>query len=257
MSGGVELNEVIEALKRSNAPTLIVEGRDDYIAFNEFEIENIKWGLTILPVKGRNNVETIIERIGEINHPALAFLLDRDCTIFSSPQNHLIKTEIFFTDGYAIENDLIRDGNIMRFLKPKERDPFQTELYALARFFACAAASHIAGYARYPLSTHPRELFGSGNTLLPSFCTFVTSEEPNLDASYKVTMNEPLRYIKGKSLVALFTRHLSHSNRHSKFSGANLLEIGSAARGPFMTQIENNVVEFFKNKGIAPAGIDI
>lgn len=248
----VNLEELISALKHSSAPTLIVEGRDDYVAFGEFEIENVTWGLTILPVYGQGNVEKIIERAAEIRHPALAFLLDRDCTVFAGPPDHLIRPDTFFTDGYAIENDLIRDGDIPRLLHPNERIGFQTELAALARFLACAASRHVAQHPTHALSTHPHQLFGKTTGLLPEYRTFVEAEEANLHPTYRQTLQEPLRYVRGKNLLGLLARHLGYSQRRSKYSSANLLEIGGSLRGPHITVIESNVLSYFRELGLAP-----
>jgi len=247
-----ELDEIINTLKRSNSPTLIVEGSDDYVAFNEFEINNVAWGFTILPVKGVDNVRKIIDRADEIAHPALAFLVDRDCSVFPHVAPPYNRADTFYTDGYSIENDLLRDGNVEKLLKPSERPLFSKELAMLLSFFTCAAACHLSAAPGYALSTKPDRIFDRSGHYQPEFDEWVKAQQPGLAPEFNATAYDPLKFIQGKSLLSLFTRHLSHSTRSSKFSGANLLEIGAVERGPFMTRIENDVLTYFRSIGLAP-----
>lgn len=251
----LDLEELIAALKRSSAPTLIVEGRDDYVAFNEFEIENISWGFTILPVSGVGNVEKIIDRINEIGHPSLAFLIDRDCAIFGTTPPKFVRDDTFLTDGYAIENDLLRDGDPTRLMSRSELAAFQKELVKFAKFFVCAAACHLEGQPDYSLSSSPHCVLDASSEYLPEYEVWVTEREAALAPEFQEATKSPMRFIKGKTLVSLFTRQLSRRGRRSSYSAANLLEIGAVARGGYMRRIEGDVLQHFRNIGVAPVHV--
>lgn len=247
-----ELDIIINTLKRGNSPTLIVEGKDDYIAFKDFEIENVSWGLTVLPVKGVQNVRKIIESVDDIKHPALAFLIDSDCAVFDHVSYPYARDDTFYTDGYSIENDLIRDGNVIKLLKKDEEPIFNSQLFELSKYFMCAACCHIEGKPGNPMSANAHMLFSPENSLHDKYASWILKEECGLDDGYKAPLSEPFKYIHGKSLLSLFTKHLSKSGRSSSFSAANILEIGGIARGECMKRIEGLVLSYFQSIGVAP-----
>lgn len=254
---GAELDEIIAALKRSAVPTLVVEGRDDYVAFGEFEVENVSWGFTVLPVNGEGNVQKIIEKVEEINHPALAFLLDRDCSLFTGISYGLLREDTFFTDGYSIENDLIRDGNIIQLVKVTDKAWFTKELSSFANFCSCAAFGHVENRVGFPLSTHPNQLFRAPGKMQPQYELFIEDISNILPEAYRQVAEDPLRLTRGKSLLALLARHFVVRRKGAKFSRASILELGDAARGPLMLKIEHDILAFFRHVGTYTGPVDM
>lgn len=250
-----KFQEIVDSLKHSNSPTLIVEGKDDYVAFEQFEIENIHWGLTVLPVQGVENVYKIIELIDEIKHPALAFLIDQDCSIFENVPRKYNREDTLYTEGYSIENDLIRDGNVISFLRNGEKDRFFNELEILKRYFADAASKFISGMPGNPIGINCNKIFKSENNLEEKYADCINRIKEDFDQSLSPIFSDPMRHIHGKSLLSLFTRRLSHKARASKYSAANILEIGAVARGENMRKNESEILRYFQKIGVAPTAL--
>lgn len=244
--GRPTLTEIIGVLARSSSPTLIVEGTDDYVAFRQFEIENINHDFTVLPVHGKENVLELISRRGEINNEAIVFLVDNDCWLFTGPPATFIRPDIILTEGYSIENDLLRDGNVTRLLKAQEKTDFDRDIDAVGRFFYIAAWKHCENVSFLPLSLHPENILGAPGVLRLDVETQVSRVEGLLPPEFSAASADPFRFLRGKTLLALLVRYLSDSARVSKFSRHNLMELGAAARGANQQRIERHILEFMR-----------
>lgn len=242
MTAAVSLDEYFSVLQRSNAPTLVVEGDDDYLAFREFEVENIDKGLTIFPVTGKNNVLSIIARRDQIPNPRLVFLLDMDEWSFCGAAPYDQLGWVILTNGWSIENDLLRDGAIERLMTRPERDRFECEKERFAVVFSAALHCKVTGNDGPNISTHPNQVLDRHGNLRFGIEEQMVEPFDNEDCLAHLRQ-DLMRYLRGKSLLQLCTRQLSRPGRQSNFSKANLLEICAAARGPNIRRIEQEALE--------------
>ena len=113
------VDETIETLKRSNIPTLITEGRDDYIVFRRLE-DKLVGGVSVLPVGGRDNVIQVFRRRAEVGHDRIAFVIDRDLWCFTPVPNELLDERVIVTNGYSIENDVFRDADVPALMSDRK-----------------------------------------------------------------------------------------------------------------------------------------
>lgn len=246
MNVNVTLDEYISVLKRSLAPTLIVEGDDDYLAFRDFEVENISYGFTVFPVKGKSNVISIFRRREEIENEALVFLLDKDEWCFLGQSEFDGEDSVIQTDGWSIENDLLRDGSIDRLMSQQEKLKMTGEIREFTKVFSAALHCHLNGGAGPPLSMHPSQVLDADGQLRPE-AKLEWVDPFEIDVYERYALENPHKNIRGKALLSLFTRQLSAPDRRSKFSRANLLEIGASSRGEFLSRIEQFVSEKILN----------
>ncbi len=99
---------IIETLKRSSLPTILVEGKDDFIIYRKFQDKIGARYVSFLICGGRNTLLKIFDRKDEFSNKKVMFIADKDMWVFSLiPEKY---KDIFFTKGYSIENDLYEDG---------------------------------------------------------------------------------------------------------------------------------------------------
>lgn len=99
-------DEIVQLLKHTSMPTLLVEGPSDADLFRIIETRSGLLGGTVLSCGGRSALLQIYERRAEFSHLKCAFLADADMWHFGSvPPQY---TGIIFTTGYAIENERAR-----------------------------------------------------------------------------------------------------------------------------------------------------
>lgn len=240
MKSKVTLEEYIAVLRRSRAPTLVVEGDHDYLAFREFEIENVEFGFTIFPVSGKNNVVSIISRLDEIGNERIAFLLDRDEWIAVGKTPFDDHASVIMTAGWSIENDLICDCNIKALMSAGERTALDADIKAFSQVFAVALQCFLDCVDGPDLTIHPHKVLSDTGQV-----------DKRIEADwlrlYDVSdclsfiQSDPHQFLRGKSLVALYLRQLSHKNRKSKYSFVNIMEIAAATRGVHLSRIERAV----------------
>ncbi|MFC0102488.1 hypothetical protein [Sphingopyxis terrae] len=235
----------VAVLKHGDSPTLIVEGRDDFVAFRDFEIENVDWGLTITPVSGKSNLISIFERRNEFSHRKVAFLLDKDEWIFTGIPDFCKDDCVLFTDGYSIENDLIRDGRIYSLLKGNEKDEYQAKIASIGQYLSRSIMATISGCADLPLSLHPRQIIDDNNNIQPDLLYHFKDHLPPQDW-IDMLASDPEKNFRGKTLISIYTEILSKKDRKSKYSKSNLMEISAARRGANLTKLEKDVLAFFE-----------
>lgn len=230
----ISVDEAIATLQHSSDPTLIAEGTDDIVFLRRLEDRFEEEGLSIFPLGGRDSVLKLFDRRSEITSARVLFLADQDQWVYTGCPAGYVDDDLLFTDGYSIENDLFRDGQMERLLTKAEDDQFRRDLQRFLEWYALALTRHLAN-SEVPLSVHPAALlddparFAADMQLLAGE-SYPQAELEALQAAYP-------RQLRGKSLIALLMRQLSKKGRVVKHSAKSLLEHGSVAEGVFYKRI--------------------
>ena len=233
------VDEVIAYLGKSELPTLITEGSDDYYVFRRLEHEFSICGISVMPVGGRECLLRIFERRGEIKSNAIiGFIADRDLWVYSKIPDEFKHDSIIFTNGYSIENDLYADGNLEKYLDQVEAVAFSADLKALIDWFSRAVELVLAGHDA-KIDKHPDSLVRDGrikDEILAQMGELKVSEflKSNIEKDYK-------RLLRGKTLLSLLTRYLSAPKRPAQFSKKALMEMGAVENGANMQEIRRRV----------------
>jgi hypothetical protein len=232
----VELSEeeAIATLNHSALPTLVAEGRDDIIVLRRLEDKLSDFNLSVLPVGGREKVIRIYERRLELTSGLIRFFADKDAWIYTTVPNEYADPLICFTDGYSIENDMYRDGGLEKLLTAGERVIFREELGRFVRWYSLALTRHLADDT-VPIATHPNMILDDAATYIAGCALQAGEVYP--EALRATLLADYAKMLRGKSLLALLVRRLSHKNRHPRHSSKTLLEFGVVAEGPHLTQI--------------------
>lgn len=231
------VDETIQTLKRSNIPTLITEGRDDYIVFRRLE-DHLVGGVSVLPVGGRDNVIQLFHRRAEVGHDRIAFVVDRDLWSFTAVPNELRDARVIVTNGYSIENDVFRDADVPALMSNEERVRFLMELQQVNRWYALAV-SRILNGIDCRLDVHPNELLdtpGRFNDL-----TALSPGEEYPEPLFDSVIGNPDKLLRGKTLFAVSMRQLNRIGRAARHHHHQIMDQAAARGGPLLNDIAAKV----------------
>ena len=217
--------ELVQTLRRSSLPTILVEGRDDMTVYRWMEFCDSSDMMNIMPCFGRKSLLEVFERRNEFNQISCAFVADRDMWLFTKAPDEY--DEVIFTKGYSIENDLL-DGSttVISLFTQEERSEFDVLCDALAKWFAFEVEQYRRGEC-YFVDIHPNRLIPLRSTELNMRALSHRSfREPNKSLIRSIRNNFHLKF-RGKSLINLYTRFLSTRRRKSKYSYNNILEMST------------------------------
>lgn len=127
---------ILETLKRSRLNTILVEGSDDMEIYGKISNKLGARNVDFFPCGGKNTLFKIFEKKDQICNAKIMFIADADFWIFSEiPKEY---KDIFFTNGYCIENDLFDDGCslVLNILSNAERKKFYEIIYNVCEWFA-------------------------------------------------------------------------------------------------------------------------
>ena len=127
---------LLAILERSSLLNVLIEGVDDSNVYRNFEKKIGIRSLSFLNCGGRAALLKIYERRNELANKKILFIADRDMWVFSSVPTQY--SDIVFTNGYSIENDLYADGRslLKPLFSPSELDKFDMILNEVVEWFA-------------------------------------------------------------------------------------------------------------------------
>lgn len=234
-----DIDEIIALLKKSRLPTVIVEGKDDLIIYSKLESRFYEKDLSVFPVGGRNNVLKIFERLGELPEDAkIFFIADKDNWIITGIPLEYHSEQLFFTNGYSIENDVFQDGNIPSYMSKEEDQRFRLELRRFLSWYALALDRNI--------TNGDEEIKLHANHILDDIreydrLTELREGESFPEQRYKELSENYQNLLRGKSLMQLAMRQLSYNGRAARHTDKGFLEHVAVRPGPLIEKIMTNI----------------
>lgn len=129
------VNEIIAYLKRTNLPTVLVEGTDDKSVYRYIENRLGELDADILICNGRDALLEIFTRRNEFSAAKVAFVADRDMWYFTGIPDEY-QNGVIFSAGYSLENDLYVKEIFEGLLEKEEKRKFMDLIQELSRWFA-------------------------------------------------------------------------------------------------------------------------
>lgn len=241
----ITTDEVIALLSRSSLPTVIVEGNDDMIFFRRVQESLSDLGISPLAVGGREKVLEVFLRRNEIPETVRVFFVaDRDTWVNTDIPEEYCSPKITFTDGYSLENDAIRDGNLEDFLTDSERRTYFDELEQFIDWYALILHRKLSGRGGM-ISLNPNQVL----------CPHQHPILMQLDACevYPAPLRQDLRRdylrkVRGKSLLGLLIRQLSATKRAVKHNSKTLIEMAAVRPGTHLQAIVSSIDTAFRKQ---------
>lgn len=231
------VDETIETVKRSNLPTLVTEGRDDYIVFRRLE-DRLAGGISVLPVGGRDKVLQVFRRREEIGHTRVAFVVDRDLWCLGQTPDEVLSEQMILTDGYSIENDVFRDAAVPSLMSNEERLSFNLEVQRVNRWYALAV-NRILGGNDCRLDIHPSEILDLPGRFEELTALGAAEEYPEQLFTTITDRSEEL--LRGKTLFQVAMRQLAARGRLAKHHHHQIMDQAAARRGPLLDRLSSAV----------------
>ncbi|KQE92402.1 DUF4435 domain-containing protein [Acinetobacter lactucae] len=224
MSAVVNEQEVIDSfvaqIERSSLYTIVIEGKDDLLVYNEFEdiYEDLNCFVSVLPVGGRNTALGIFNKIKNTPHiNRTIFIVDQDEWIIKGKDPIYNHDRIICTHGYSFENDIFIDGNLENDMQTKNPIVFNNELPIVLQWYALEMSRILSSRPTANLKMHIENLFNQasiytapqiGETFPTPLFSLLQSEYPHL--------------LRGKTLLQFYLRVMNsrpgHKNGHSVIS---------------------------------------
>lgn len=234
----VTTEELLATLKNTALPTVVVEGLDDMIVYRAIEEKLAHLSISILPTGGRSKLLDIYRKRSEVHTTsALIFIADRDTWVQTGIPQEFDGPNIIWTDGYSIENDAIRDGELVKLLKGVEKEKFNRELNEFLQWYALAVSRHLQD-PTVPICLHPNHILDAHDK---DALTKVNEGESYPTPLLDEIASDPKKLVRGKSLLFLLVRNLSYKGREPRHSDKALLEVAAMKPGPFLSEIIQKV----------------
>ena len=241
--------EIVSMIKRSGVINIVIEGRDDIIAYRHIESAlnmHASIFISLVPAGGREKVLAIYDILKRDNAlDKCYFICDQDIWLYSGIPEAYIDQRIVKTNGFSIENDLLRDYDISRLLSEGEAIKFNIELDIFRDWFAFALSKVLAGEDQ-PISCHVNEIIDSDRDR-PAVIQAKTND-PGMRSLLKKISLDDAKFLRGKSYLSLYLRQLSERKRKVKHSTLSIFEHASAARGENLMNIESNLLQLMNEE---------
>lgn len=226
-------DEVVAYLKRTSQVTALVEGTDDYKVYRYIENRLSDIDVDVMICEGRSGLLSVFSRKNEFYGAPVIFIADQDMWYFTGIPGDL-SSEIVFSSGYSIENDLYVRDVFEGLMSHEERSKF-------SKLVQCAAswqAFHVEEYVRNgncSCDVHVN-VFAPGDELCVAHLASIGFVAPSADLISRIVSSYP-QSLRGKTLFQLLLRILSATNRSSKYSRENLIEMGAKFSNPLMESL--------------------
>lgn len=214
-------DELVDTLRRSSLPTVLVEGRNDMPIYRWVEERLGSREASIQAAGDKNRLLAVFRRRQEFSHLPVAFVADRDMCLFSGIPSEY--DGVIWTAGYSIENDLYVDAELENLLCAEETSLHQQLLEAIVEWFAFEVEECLA--ERYfKVSYHCNDVVPLGQTKMGE--GFVSSRgfRPPGEEIYQQIRRAYQLQLRGKLLFQMLIRFLSARGRCRKYSYDDLYD---------------------------------
>jgi hypothetical protein len=230
-------DEVISTLQHTNVPTIVSEGKGDLVVLRKIEDRFADSGITVLAAGGRDTALKVFARRNELpDNQLFLFFVDQDCWVYVGVPDSHTDDNLFYTDGYSIENDMFRDGELFNLMTAAETILFKTELERFISWYTVAVERHLADNS-VPIATAPNLILDS-NEDVESLLNLGPDESLKGHAFEHIIANYG-KLLRGKSLFGILMRQLSAPNRAAKYSNYALLEFGASRSGVLFDRVSH------------------
>lgn len=232
MKAQIKAADAISLLSRSNLPTVITEGSDDYRIMRRIEQKLSDLSVDFLPVGGKLTVLEVWKNIPPARKGNVVALVDLDTWMFIGIPNEYQADDLYHTFGFSIENDVFIDAELLRLCDPDEIVDFKAEIDVISHWFAAQILKVRAGEAP-DFKTHATTVLAS-NPMDTPLC------EEGLALRRAIRNNYP-QILRGKTLLQLLMRQLNRAGRHISFSYKQVYEIGATSKGDLFDELEKRL----------------
>lgn len=237
-------DEIVETLKRSSIPTVLVEGKDDIHVYRKL-IESLNDPvLSIIACGDRDVLFKVYEEVNELNNKKLVFIADKDSYIYIGiPDKY---GDVIFTDGYCMEND-IYDGCVIKekLMSNKEIEDYNHLIYLVSEWYAFEVEKLKVGLEA-KTSTHINLVIPDGsNVLCPEFLKSIDYTPVETELIDEIR-NEYSKKLRGKQIFQCLARILTAKGRFAKYNQNILIDLALNLGNENLENLKAKIIEKIK-----------
>lgn len=237
-------DELISTINRSSMPYIIIEGKDD-VAIYRWILDDIDCVGMLEPRGGCDGVEKIFNRRNEITNDKVIFIRDKDVGVYIDEFQEEC-TEMIYTEGYSIENDLYQGKKIEEQLFEKEdKKLFSIALNSFLRYYACEIEK-FKDNKEYDLKKKPEFILNHKDYSLETNL-LMDFKEPSVESFNYINDNYDI-LLRGHSLFKLVRMILHRPKRNSKYEISNLYELCyKFCKSDSIIRMQNKIKQIINN----------
>ncbi|WP_409523676.1 DUF4435 domain-containing protein [Nitrincola sp. MINF-07-Sa-05] len=238
-------DELVSTLKRTNLPTIVIEGKDDVFIYRWIKQQLSTSPVSILTCGGRNTLFKIYDRRSEFSDKNVVFVADQDSYIFEGVNQD--RNDIIFTSGYCIENDIYSGSGIRSFLDTEDCNGYELLKNIVCAWFAFEVETYLDKKqngldAPLQVGTHINRICPPGHSsICPTYSHEINYTNPKPEIFTMILENYGIK-LRGKQLFQMLSRFMSKKDRFSQFSDKNLIEIALKQGGnPYINLLAESI----------------
>ena len=235
-------DELISVINHSSESFIIVEGLDDVMIYR-WILEDIDCEGFLEPREGCGSVKRLYRRKDEITNPKVIFICDKDTIVYTGtiPDDY---SEMIYTEGYSIENDLYKGRKIeTTYFKKKDKSIFGTVMDSFLRAYACELEKFWES-KNYDFTINPECILDKKDysLIMNSLNEF---KEPDKETIDYLKDNYDL-LVRGHSLFSLVRIVLGRKDREIKYSIKQLYELCYGNKSDSIVNLQNRIMSSLK-----------
>lgn len=209
-------------LENTSLPTLVVEGVSDVKIYRSIETYLNSNGfpdVSLLSAGGRSVVFNLSEKRLSLARVPIVFIADKDAFYFTGiPAEH---QSIVFTHGYAVENDVYAEGEIIKLMDTNELAKYNRIKGLLIEWYSTELAK-LRSSGSWDVGCNINSVIDCASMI------FKRPIAPEADLINEISGNYLLS-VRGKNLIELAAVILSDKSRgHDKYSKENIVAMSLA-----------------------------
>ena len=239
------VDEIVAALRHSSIPSIIVEGTDDVMIYRWILLDAGISDDRLFPCTGRNNLLKVFSRRNEFPSTPTLFIADKDVYIYNGiPAEY---SDVFFTCGYSIENDLYYGRSIDQLLTKDESKNYEKARKNFIRYYGCQFEK-LKENRPYNFCLSPFVILDSNYELVTDKVENTFSEPTQETCNYLLDNYDLV--VRGHSVFKLLQLFLSKSGRDVTHSTHSLYEMCYRMhKTKYVDRIHNIIKWFCMNNG--------
>lgn len=226
---GLTTQEILSTLRHSCITNVLVEGVDD-LQWYGLMLQKAKICAEPIQAGGRENLLSVFEQLTPSERVTNICVADQDIWYFIGiPKQY---SDVVFTTGYSIENDVLHNSAAINLISEDELQLIEKYRSILSEWFAFCIDEKKQG--RTPvLDVHPEHIVkkeGEAVSWRPNYQSQIGFVRPK-ELDVKKVYDEFYLGFRGKSLVKLYALILSsRKGKNPKYSDSQLMDIAVQAR---------------------------
>ncbi|ODW50024.1 hypothetical protein BBL88_17925 [Vibrio parahaemolyticus] len=234
-------DEIVASLKRTNVPTILVEGKDDIHVYRNLINAIDEPLLSIIACGDRDVLFKVFREIKELNlsEKKIVFIADKDNYLYMGVPDEY--EDIIFTNGYCMENDLYDRSDIKEKLMSEGEVDEYRHLIDLISIWYSFEIEQLKKGLEAKTGTHINNVVPINTTsLCADFLSSINYSPADPDLVEEIK-NEYSKKLRGKQIFQCLARVLTKPGRFAKYNENILIDLALNFGNENLESLKNQI----------------